>query len=39
MWDLWWKKVALEQVFFKYVGFPCQFSFHRLIIYQPALVK
>jgi hypothetical protein len=23
-------KVALEQVFSKYFGFPCQFSFHRM---------
>jgi hypothetical protein len=26
MWD-----VALEQFFSEYVGFPCQFSFHRLL--------
>jgi hypothetical protein len=25
------KKVALEQVFSQYFGFPCQFSFHRLL--------
>jgi hypothetical protein len=24
-------KVALGQVFFEYFGFPCQFSFHRLL--------
>jgi hypothetical protein len=24
-------KVALEQVFSEYVGFPCQFSFHPLL--------
>jgi hypothetical protein len=24
-------KVALEQVFSEYFGFPCQFSFHRLL--------
>jgi hypothetical protein len=24
-------KVALGQFFFKYFGFPCQFSFHRLL--------
>jgi hypothetical protein len=24
-------KVALGQVFFNYFGFPCQFSFHRLL--------
>jgi hypothetical protein len=24
-------KVALGQVFFEYIGFPCQFSFHPLL--------
>jgi hypothetical protein len=24
-------KVALGKVFFEYFGFPCQFSFHRLL--------
>jgi hypothetical protein len=24
-------KVALGQVFSEYIGFPCQFSFHRLL--------
>jgi hypothetical protein len=24
-------KVALGQVFFEYIGFPCKFSFHRLL--------
>jgi hypothetical protein len=24
-------KVALRQVFFEYFGFPCQFSFHRML--------
>jgi hypothetical protein len=23
--------IALEQVFYEYFGFPCQFSFHRLL--------
>jgi hypothetical protein len=31
MWDLWLDKVALGQVFSKYFGFPCQFSFHQLL--------
>jgi hypothetical protein len=26
MWDLWWAKVALGQVFCEYFGFPCQSS-------------
>jgi hypothetical protein len=25
MWDLWWTKVALGQVFSEYFGFPCKF--------------
>jgi hypothetical protein len=25
------EKVALGKVFFEYFGFPCQFSFHRLL--------
>jgi hypothetical protein len=33
-------KVALEQVFSEYYGFPCQFSFHRLLHnHHPALVQ
>jgi hypothetical protein len=31
MWDLWWDKVALGQVFSEYFGFPCQSSFHQLL--------
>jgi hypothetical protein len=31
MWDLWWTKVALGQVFSQNFGFPCQFSFHKLL--------
>jgi hypothetical protein len=31
MWDSVVDKVALEQVFSKYFGFPCQFSFHQLL--------
>jgi hypothetical protein len=31
MWDVWWTKVALEQVFSEYFGFLCKFSFHRLL--------
>jgi hypothetical protein len=30
IWDLWWE-VELGQVFSEYFGFPCQFSFHRLL--------
>jgi hypothetical protein len=36
------EKVALGQVFTKYFGFPCQFSFHRLLHthhHHPVLVK
>jgi hypothetical protein len=36
-------KVALGQVFYEYLGFPCQFSFHHcssfIIIYHPGLVQ
>jgi hypothetical protein len=36
-------EVALVQVFSEYFGFPCQLSFHRLlliiIIYHPGLVQ
>jgi hypothetical protein len=28
---IWVNKVALGQVFSEYFGFPCQFSFHRLL--------
>jgi hypothetical protein len=31
MWDLWWDKVALRQVFSEYFGFPCQSSFHQFL--------
>jgi hypothetical protein len=31
MWDFVVDKVALEQVFSEYFGFPCQFSFHQLL--------
>jgi hypothetical protein len=31
MWDFVVDKVALEQVFSEYFGFPCQLSFHRLL--------
>jgi hypothetical protein len=37
MWDLWWDKVALGQVFFEYFGFPCQSSFHQLLHNHPHL--
>jgi hypothetical protein len=30
MWDLWWTKVALGQVFSENFGFPCQSTFHLL---------
>jgi hypothetical protein len=30
MWDLWWTK-WYRQVCSEYFGFPCQFSFHRLL--------
>jgi hypothetical protein len=30
-------KVALEQAFSEYFGFPCQFSFHQLLHYHPHL--
>jgi hypothetical protein len=33
-------KVALEQIFFEYFGFPCQFSFYRMFhTHHPWLVK
>jgi hypothetical protein len=32
MWDLWWDKVALGQVFSEYFGFPCQSSFHTIAL-------
>jgi hypothetical protein len=28
--DLWWTKWHWAQVFFEYLGLPCQLSFHRL---------
>jgi hypothetical protein len=31
MWDLWWTKWHWGRFFSKYFGFPCQFSFHRLL--------
>jgi hypothetical protein len=32
MWDLWWDKVALGQVFSEFFGFPCNHrSFHQLL--------
>jgi hypothetical protein len=31
MWDFVADKVALEQVFSEYFGFPCQSSFHQLL--------
>jgi hypothetical protein len=32
MWDLWWTKWHRGRFFFfEYLGFPCQFSFHRLL--------
>jgi hypothetical protein len=31
MWDLWWTKLRMAQVFAEYFGFPCQFSIHRLL--------
>jgi hypothetical protein len=38
MWDLWWTRF-----FFEYFGFPCQFSFHRLLyiyhLYHPGLAQ
>jgi hypothetical protein len=40
MWDLWWTKVALGQVFSEYFGFPCQSLFHQFstitITYHPS---
>jgi hypothetical protein len=42
MWDFVVDKVALGQVFSEYFGFPCQFSFHQLLlilIYHPRLVQ
>jgi hypothetical protein len=33
MWDLWWTKVALGQVFSEYFGFPCQSSFHQFFFF------
>jgi hypothetical protein len=36
MWDLWWDKVALGQVFSKYFGFPCNHrSLHQLLHNHP----
>jgi hypothetical protein len=32
-------KVALGHVSYEYFGFPCQFSFHRLLIFHPGLVQ
>jgi hypothetical protein len=43
MWDLWWTKVALGQVFSEYFGFPCH-NLHSTnfstitIAYHPRLV-
>jgi hypothetical protein len=43
MWDLWWKKVALGQVFSEYFGFPAKS--HSIdcstfvIIYHPGLLQ
>jgi hypothetical protein len=31
MWGLWWTKWHWSKVFSVYFGFPCQFSFHRLL--------
>jgi hypothetical protein len=31
IWDLWWTKCYWRQAFSEYFGFPCQFSFHRLL--------
>jgi hypothetical protein len=36
MWDLWWDKVALGQVFSEYFGFPCnRRSLHQLLHTHP----
>jgi hypothetical protein len=36
MWDLWWDKVALGQVFFEYFSFPCnRRSLHQLLHNHP----
>jgi hypothetical protein len=36
MWDLWWDKVALGQVFSEYFGFPCnRHSLHQLLHNHP----
>jgi hypothetical protein len=36
MWDLWWDKVALGQVFSEYFGFPCnRRSLHQLLHNHP----
>jgi hypothetical protein len=36
MWDLWWNKVALEQVFSEFFGFPCnRRSLHQLLHNHP----
>jgi hypothetical protein len=44
MWDLWWDKVALGQVFSEYFGFPCnRRSLHQLLyitlMYHPGNVQ
>jgi hypothetical protein len=32
-WDLWWTKWRLGQVFSEYFGFPCQSSFHQILLH------